>query len=62
MTTYKVTGKSFGPHRHGDEFEAELDPGLEQRAKDRGQIRVVKRKPHETETEEAADAEADSSN
>jgi hypothetical protein len=62
VTLYKVTGKSFQSYEHGDEFEADLDPGLEQRAKARGQLRVVKRKPQPEEEEATADAEADSPN
>jgi hypothetical protein len=42
-TTYKVTGRSFLGHPHGEEFEADLPPEQEQRAKERGSIRVVKR-------------------
>lgn len=41
-TTYKALTR-FGGYEAGDEFEAELDPKLERRAKERGQIRVVKR-------------------
>jgi hypothetical protein len=43
MTTYKVTGPAFQGHQPGETFEAELDPALEARAKERGQIRVLKR-------------------
>jgi hypothetical protein len=63
-TTYKVTGlTSFAGHPPGEEFEAELDPDQERRAKARGSIRVVKRgetKHQEEKEEETADAEADS--
>ena len=63
MTTYKVTGHTpFLGCKPGEEFEAELDPELEQRAKERGSIRVLKRgNATTTEEEETADAEADSS-
>jgi hypothetical protein len=57
MTVYKVTGPvAFAGHQPGEEFEADLDPAQEARAKARGSIRVVRRgdvKPHE---EEQADA------
>ena len=52
MTTYKVTGSTtFAGHPPGEEFDAELDPDQERRAKERGSIRVVKRdtKPKEEE-------------
>ena len=39
-TTYKALAK-FQGHEPGDEFEAELDPELERRAKERGQIKPV---------------------
>ena len=62
MTTYKVLGStSFAGHKPGEEFEAELDPAQEKRAKARGQLRVIKRSHNNQEEEEAtADAEADS--
>lgn len=43
MTVYKVTGPAFAGHQSGEEFEADLDPDQERRAKARGQLRVVKR-------------------
>jgi hypothetical protein len=56
-TTYKVIGRSFRDHQTGEEFEADLDPDQERRAKARGQIRVVKRhdenpKPERQEAED----------
>lgn len=60
MTVYKVTGATFQGHEPGDEFEADLDPDQERRAKARGQLRVVKRgdtpPPEIKEKEEEADA------
>ena len=64
VTTYKVTGSTgFAGHKPGEEFDAELDPELERRAKERGSIRVIKRGTTTAtkEEEETADAEADSS-
>jgi hypothetical protein len=59
-TTYKVTGLTpFAGHGPGEEFDAELDPDQERRAKARGQIRVVRRDTTKHEEEETADAEAD---
>ena len=44
MTVYKVTAKTgYAGHAEGEEFEAELTPEQERRAKDRGSIRVVRR-------------------
>jgi len=41
-TTYKVSGNvPFMDHQPGEEFEAELDPELEERALERGSIEVV---------------------
>lgn len=43
-TTYKVTAATgFDGHQEGEEFEAELDEDLEERAIERGSIEVVKR-------------------
>ena len=43
-TTYKVMAATgFRGHKLDEEFEAELTPEEEKRAKDRGSIRVVKR-------------------
>lgn len=42
-TTYKVTGLvPFDGHQPGEEFEAELDDDLEDRAVERGSISIVK--------------------
>jgi hypothetical protein len=44
MTVYKVTAKTgYRGYAEGDEFDAELTPDEERRAKARGSIRVVKR-------------------
>lgn len=63
MTVYKVVGAAFQGHQPGDEFEAELDPALERRAKARGQLRVVKRgdKPDQPEQEQEEEADAEKS-
>ena len=53
VTRYKVTAATgFRGHRLGDEFEAELTPDEERRAKERGSIRVVKRTEKTDKTEE----------
>ena len=45
MTTYKVkTETGFRGYAKGDEFDAELDPWLEEQAVEQGQIEVVKPK------------------
>jgi hypothetical protein len=54
-TVYKVTGLSFQGHPHGEEFEADLDPALEKRAKARGQIKPVK-SGNDKQRKEQADA------
>jgi hypothetical protein len=59
VTRYKALTR-FQEHEPGDTFDADLDPGLERRAKARGQIRVIKRDTDNHEPEETADAEADS--
>jgi len=42
MTKYKVTGSvPFDGHQPGEEFEAEYDDDLEDRALERGSIEVV---------------------
>jgi hypothetical protein len=52
ITVYKVTGTTpFLGHQPGDEFEAELDPEQERRAKERGSIRVVRRNNKEEEAD-----------
>ena len=56
MTTYKVTGNTpFMDHPPGDEFDADLDDDLEDRAIERGSITIVKGKA-KTNREGAADA------
>ena len=62
MTTYKVTGPTaFKGHQTGETFEAELDPEQERRAKNRGQIRVIRRGDNNDKTEGGMPhAEADS--
>ena len=59
MTVYKVTGPAFQGHQPGEEFEADLDPGLERRAKARGQLRVVKRGDTKTDEKEEEEANAE---
>lgn len=50
MTTYKVTGPTaYRGHAPGEEFQADLSPDEERRAKERGSIRVVKRDKQEKE-------------
>jgi hypothetical protein len=57
MTLYKVTGETpYLGHQPGEEFEAELDPDRERRAKDRGSIRVLKRGNHTHENEKEVEA------
>ena len=54
MTTYKVTATTgFRGHAEGDEFDAELTPDEERRAKERGSIKVVNAR--RTKKEEASD-------
>ncbi len=56
MTTYKVTGPGWRDHKHGDVFDADLDPDVERRARERGAIKVIKRaKSPKPESEEEAD-------
>lgn len=44
VTRYQVTGpRPYMGHQPGETFDAELPPDQEQRAKDRGSLRVVKR-------------------
>ena len=45
-TKYKALA-AFRGHQPGDEFEADLDPGLERSAKERGQIKKVTPKKKE---------------
>ena len=55
-TTYKVTAKTgFRGHAEGEEFQADLTPEQEERAKARGSIRVVSR-PKTEPKEEGNDA------
>lgn len=52
-TLYKVMSLTgFRGHKQGEEFEADLTPDEERRAKARGSIRVVKRDPHKEEKED----------
>jgi len=52
MTLYKVTAATgFRGFKEGEEFEAELAPDEERRAKERGSIRVVKRDDKEGKKE-----------
>ena len=47
--TYKVTAATgFDGRPEGEEFEAELEPELEQRAVERGSITIVKGTKKET--------------
>jgi hypothetical protein len=56
VTKYVVTAATgFGKHKQGDEFEADLDPGLEQRAIARGSIKPVNTKP-KAKKKEGSDA------
>jgi hypothetical protein len=56
MTVYKVTARTgYRGHAEGDEFEADLTPDEERRAKQRGSIRVVKRDDNK-KREEKGDA------
>jgi hypothetical protein len=54
VTLYKVTGNTgFLGYAPGEEFEADLGPDVERRAKARGAIRVLKRDTkHEHEKKE----------
>jgi hypothetical protein len=54
VTLYKVTGQTaYRGHKPGEEFEAEIAPEAERRAKERGSIRVLKRDTkHENEKED----------
>lgn len=53
MTLYKVTGPvAYAGHPPGEEFEDDLDEAAERRAVARGSIRVVRRKPKESDIEE----------
>jgi hypothetical protein len=46
MTTYKVTAATgFEGRAEGEEFEADLDQELEERALERGSLEIVKGKP-----------------
>lgn len=49
-TTYKVSGlTAFDDHQPGEEFEADLDEDLEERALERGSIEIVKGKKKKAE-------------
>ena len=50
MPTYKAIS-AFQGHQPGDEFKADLDPGLERRAIERGQIKKVTAKKKEKKTD-----------
>ena len=51
-TLYKVMARTgFRGHKQGDEFEADLTPDEERRAKARGSIRVVRRDKQDDEKE-----------
>lgn len=51
-TTYKVTAKTgYRGYAEGEEFQANLTPEQEERAKARGSIRVVSRAKSETKKE-----------
>ena len=53
MTTYKVTAPTgFHGHAEGEEFDAELTPEQERRAKERGSIKIVNKSKKK---EEASD-------
>jgi len=42
-TTYRVSGETpFDGHQPGEEFDADLDADLEERALERGSIEIVK--------------------
>jgi len=44
--TYEVTGTTgYEQHKQGDVFEAELDEDFEERAIERGQLKVTTKKP-----------------
>ena len=57
MTTYKVTAPTgYQGHQEGEEFEADLTPEQEKRAKDRGSIKVLKRDNDKNKKEGSSDA------
>lgn len=43
MSLYRVGKRSYRGHRPGSTFEATLDPAAERRARDRGDIQLLKR-------------------
>ncbi len=56
-TLYKVLALTgFRGHKQGDEFEADLTPDEERRAKQRGSIRVVRRDKHQDDEKEEGNA------
>ena len=56
-TLYKVMALTgYRGHKQGDEFEADLTPDEERRAKQRGSIRVVRRDTNEHEQKEEGNA------
>jgi hypothetical protein len=57
MTVYKVTAATgYKGHKEGEQFEADLTPDQERRAKERGSIRVVRRDDKHDEKEGDKDA------
>lgn len=55
-TTYKVTAATgYRGHAEGEQFEAELTPDEERRAKARGSIRAVKASDKKQEEEKTDD-------
>jgi hypothetical protein len=52
-TTYKVSGlTAFMDHQPGEEFEADIDEDLEERALERGSIEIVKGSTKKKEVKE----------
>jgi hypothetical protein len=52
-TTYKVTGlTAFMDHQPGEEFDADIDEDLEERALERGSITIVKGSSKKKEVKE----------
>lgn len=57
-TTYKVVGlTAFAGHKPGETFEAELTEDQERRAKQRGQLRVVRRGDNPEDEEKEAEVD-----
>lgn len=56
MTRYKVTAATgFDGRQLDEEFEADLDPDLEERALERGSIEIVEGAAKKTKAKEADD-------